>query len=217
VTLARRGLASLVRAGAGVRAKLAAAAGIVVFAGLAGCTSGTATAPPSNSTTGPRTSTSPTSEITDPLDLAKFAANTCSGLTDAQVAPYLGSVGTRKAAPTDNGQVCSILPTDISKPTLGVGVVNIATPTQELLYQAQSNFPWRQKISPIAGYPAVDASRRSGPASGDCATNVAVNDTQSLHIEFTDTEPSGQYYGQSCAPSEALMAELIQAIKSGGS
>lgn len=200
-----------------MRARIAAAVGVVIFAGLAGCTSGATTAPPSGSTTAPTTSTSPKSEITDPLDLAKFAANTCSELTDAQIAPYLGSVNTRKAAPTDNGQVCSILPTDITKPTLGVGVVNIATPTQELLYEAQSNFPWRQKISPIADYPAVDASRRSGPTAGDCATNVAVNDTQSLHIEFTDTEPSGQYYSQACAPSEALMADLINDIKSGGS
>ncbi|HEX3779011.1 MAG TPA: DUF3558 domain-containing protein [Pseudonocardiaceae bacterium] len=182
----------------------------------AGCaSSGTPTAGPTSNDSTPTTSTSPKSEISDPLDLTKFSANVCNGLTATQVAPYLATVGTTKVQQTNNGPVCSVLPTDISKPTLGVGVVNIATPTQELLYEAQSSFPWRQKISPIAGYPAVNASQGNGPPTGDCATDVAVNATQSLHIEFTDTEPSGQYYNQPCAPSEALMAELIQNIKSG--
>jgi hypothetical protein len=96
-------------------------------------------------------------------------------------------------------------------------VINIATPTEELLYESASTLPWRQKISPIAGYPAIDAAQAPNSQQGDCATNVAVNQTQSLHIEFTQVYSSAQNYTTPCVVTEALMAELIQNVKSGGS
>jgi hypothetical protein len=196
----------------------AAASGLVALTLAAGCTSsGTPTAGPTSSDANPATSTAPKSEISDPLDLTKFSANTCGGLTDAQVAPYLGGVRAKNPQSGNNGPVCAILAQGFSGAGLGVGVVNIATPTQQLLYESDSTFPWREKIDPIAGYPAVNDSQGSTSTTGDCATDVAVNDKQSLHIEFTVTSSSDPYYSKPCTVSEAMMAALIQNIKSGGS
>lgn len=190
--------------------------GLVALVWLAGCTaSGTPTGTPTSSATSTAASTTPKSEISDPLDLTKFSADICGGLTDAQVAPYLGTVGARKSQQVSNGPDCAILDQGTSGAGLGVGVVNIATPTQELLYEAQSTSPWRAKISPIAGFPAVDDSQGSGPPTADCSTDVAVNDKQSLHIQFTVTSPTDPNYSKPCTVSEALMALLIQNIKSG--
>jgi hypothetical protein len=111
--------------------------------------------------------------------------------------------------------VCAVLAQTNSGPVLGVGIVNIAAPTQELLYGTTSNYPWRQKISPIAGYPSVDASEAPTSQQGDCTTDVAVNATQGLHIQFTASDQSDPNYAKPCVVSEALMAELIQNIKSG--
>ena len=198
------------------------AAGLVVLTVAAGCTtSGTPTAsggPTPGSVSGSAssvTSTTRKSQIADPLDLGKLTANVCGGLTDAQVGPYLGPVGERNPQKENNGPVCAILAQGTSGTGLGVGVINIATPNQELLYEAHSIFPWREKISPIAGYPAVDASQGASPTTGDCATDVAVNDEQSLHIQFTAVSPSDHNYSKPCSVSEALMAVLIQNIKSG--
>lgn len=201
-----------------MRARFAAtvATGLVALTLVAGCTSsGTPTAGPTSSDSAPVTSTTPQSEVTDPLDLTKLAANICGGLTDAQVGQYLGTVGKRNPQQVTNGPLCSILDQGTSGAGLGVGVINIATPTQELLYEAQTQFPWRKKISPISGYPSVDASEGTNSTTGDCATDVAVNDKQSLHIQFTVTSSSDPYYSKPCSVSEALMAVLIQNVKSG--
>lgn len=201
-----------------MRARFAAAiaSGLVAIVSVAGCTtSGTATGTPTSSAVSPPTSTTPKSEIANPLDLAKFSANVCDGLTDAQAGPYLGTVGARHSQQVSNGPNCAILTQGTSGAGLGVGVVNIATPTQDLLYQSQSLSPWREKINPIAGYPAVDDSQGSGPPTADCSTEAAVNDKQSLHLQFTVTSPSDPNYSKPCTVSEALMAVLIQNIQSG--
>ncbi len=204
------------KAGVGVPIKFAAAAlaGSLLLAGLAGCNSGTTTSPAA-STADPATSTTPKPEITNPLNTNAFAANTCAGLTDAQVAPYLGGLRNKTPEESSNGPLCALLPENISGPTVGVGVSNLATPTQELLYESLQNFPWSRKISPIAGYPAVDASTAYSSTQGDCGTDVAINAKQSLHLQFTDTSTSDPYYTKPCVVTEALMADLIQNIKSG--
>jgi hypothetical protein len=200
-----------------VRARLAAAvlAGGFVLAGLSGCNSDTPAPPPASSTTDPPTSTTQKSEIADPLNLATFATNTCVGLTDAQVAPYMGVVSVKNQKQVSNGIVCSLLPQDVSKPALGIALTNIAAPTQELLYESQQLFPYRQKINPIAGYPTVDSSPDAN-GQDDCVTNIAVNATQSVDVHFSETNPSGEYYAKPCVASEALAALLIQNLKSGG-
>jgi hypothetical protein len=113
--------------------------------------------------------------------------------------------------------VCAVLGQNFDSPGLGVGVVNIGTPTEELLYESAQNAPWRQKINPIDGYPAIDAAQAPSSREGDCATDAAVNENQSLHVEFTQTNSAGSNYTTPCVVAEALMAELIQNIKSGGS
>ena len=194
---------------------------VAVVAGLTlvlttGCNSD---APPASSLSGSTTTTTqaPKSEISAPLNLNGFAANTCAGLTDAQVAPYVGTPRGKSQQSSSNGPVCAVLAQDYGGPSLGVGLANIATPTEELLYESAQNYPWRQKISPIQGYPAINAAQASNSQQGDCATNVAVNATQSLHIEFTQTNPSGQNYTTPCSVTNTLMADLLQNIKSGGS
>lgn len=202
-----------------MRARFVAAAVASALATLtlsAGCTaSGTPTAGSTSITSSPTTSATPKSEIAEPLDLTKLSANICNGLTDAQVAPYLGTVDARHPQQVSNGPNCAILTAGTSGAGLGVGVVNIATPTQELLYESDSNFPWRKKISPISGYPTVDGSQADNSTTGDCTTDTAVNNTQSLHVEFTVTSPSDPNYSKPCLVSEAIMAVLVQNIKSG--
>lgn len=200
-----------------MRARLVttAVAGLVALAGVVGCTSGPTTTPPASTTNQPSTSATPKSEIANPLDLTKLAANICNGLTDVQVEPYSGTPRKKNPEQTSNGPVCAILAQTNSGPALGVGVVNIAAPTEDLLYATTSNYPWRQKINPIAGYPSVDASEGSDSQSGDCTTDVAVNATQGLHIQFTASVTSDPNYTKPCTVSETLMAELIQNIKSG--
>jgi hypothetical protein len=137
-------------------------------------------------------------------------------LTDSVVSTYVGTPRGKKQQSSTNGPICAVLGQSYDSPSLGVGVTNIATPTEELLYESDHNYPWRQKISPIAGYPAVDASQAASSQQGDCATRAAVNATQSLYIQFTQTNPSGQNYTTPCSVTEALMAELIQNLKAGG-
>jgi hypothetical protein len=198
-----------------VRTRFAAGVlgGVVLVGALGGCGAGsTVTGSPQGRA--PATSTSPRPQIADPLDLGHLTANTCAGLTAAQVAPYLGALGHTKADTADNGPLCDYLAADVSKPLLAIGVINVPTPTQDLLYGSAANLPWRKRIDPIAGYPAIDASADAG-AQGDCATSIAVNDTQSLNVHFAETDPTGQYYANPCRASETLAAQLIKNIQSG--
>lgn len=192
-----------------------ALAGSVALVGLAGCNSG----PTTGSTTSdppPTTSAAPRSEISSPLNLSKFAADVCSGLTDAQVTPYTGAINKKSAQSGTNGPNCAVLPSDTAKPSVGLALENIAAPTQDLLYQTLAQFPWRQKISPIAGYPAADSSTAHDSQSGFCNTNVSLNDQQNVQVQFQDVESSDPYYAKPCTVSEALAAEVIQNIQAGG-
>lgn len=200
-----------------VRSKfLVAAFAVVSLVAIAGCQSGSTTTGSSSSDPAPPTSTSAKPAISNPLSTTKFAADTCSGLTDAQIAPYLGSLRSKTSSPATNGPGCALLPSNYSGPTVGISVVNIAAPSQDLLYQSFSNFPWRQKINSIAGYPAVDGSNADSSQKGDCITAVAVNDTQSVQAQFTATQSSDPNYLKPCTVSEALVAQLIQNIQAGG-
>lgn len=202
-----------------VRSKLvvAALAGGVVLAGLAGCNSGSGVgATTSDSAPATTTSSAPKSEISHPLDLTKYAADVCTGLTDSQVTVYTGAIGKKNPGSGSNGPDCTFVPANTDKPAVGLGVENIATPTQDLLYQSLEQFPWRQKISPIAGYPAADSSTARDSQSGYCNTNVSLNDKQSVQVQFQDAENSDPYYTKPCTVTEALAAEVIQNIQAGG-
>jgi hypothetical protein len=179
---------------------------------LTGCS--TTVSPPAVGASPVATSTIPKSEISNPLDISKFTADACAGLTAAQVAPYLGAVEGKDPGRSSRGPLCTFQPQDVTGPSLGVGEVDIATPTEESLYESEGSFPWRRKISPIASYPAVNASADPG-GQGDCTAQVAVSDTQNLHVEFTATDKAGPYYQRPCVAATALMALLIQNIKSG--
>lgn len=137
-------------------------------------------------------------------------------LTDSQITPYTGTIGKKSPQSGTNGPNCAILPSDTSKPAVGLALENVAAPTQELLYESLQQFPWRQKISPIAGYPAADSSTAHDSQSGFCNTNVALNDRQNVQVQFQDTENSDPYYIKPCTVSEALAAEVIQNIQAGG-
>lgn len=205
-----------------VRSKVIAAVvtGCIALVGIAGCNSGSAS-PPSGSTTSPATSTAPKSEIANPLDPSKVASDVCTAFTDAQLAPYLGALTGKDPKTIDNGPLCTYRPQNPTGPTVGAAVVNIAAPTQDLLYQSQGNFPWRQKISPIGGYPAVNASTAQNPSDpaqgGDCSTDVAINDKQYIGVDFSATDTSDPNFTKPCTVSEALAAIMIQNIHAGGS
>jgi hypothetical protein len=207
-----------------VRSKVLAflAMGGVAFVMVAGCTSGStgSAVPSSGSSSSPATSTAPKSEIADPLSVDKLAGDICSGFTDAQLAPYLGELDGKDASTVGNGPLCTFRPKAPLGPTVGGAVANISAPTQEALYESQRGFAWRQKISPIAGYPAVDASLAGNPTDpaqgGDCSTDVAVNDKQYIGVDFSVTNKSDPNFAKACTISEALAALLVQNIKSGG-
>ena len=130
----------------------------------------------------------------------------------------MGALSRKDQQTTSNGPECVYNPKSAMGASVGVSVVNIASPTQELLYETQRLLPWRKKISPIAGYPAVDSSSRADPAqAGECVTLVAVNDKQSLHVDFSAIDPSDPNFAKPCTVSEALMAELLQTVQAGGS
>lgn len=196
--------------------------GGIAFLAVAGCTSGaTGSATPSSSSTGAPTATAPKSEITDPLNVDKLASDICSGLTDAQLAPYLGVLDGKDPSTIDNGPLCTFRPKNPLGPTVGGAIANIPAPTQELLYESQRGFPWRQKISSIASYPAVNASTTSNPSDpahgGDCSTDVAINDKQYIGVDFSVTDNSDPNFTKPCTVSEALAQAMVQNIKAEGS
>jgi hypothetical protein len=185
-------------------------AGVLVLTGCGTTVSPRAVSAPPDTPT----SATSTSVISDPLDISKFAADTCSGLTAAQVSPYLGALDRKIPHESSQGTVCTFEAKNLAAPALGIGESDAAAPTEELLYESVQNVPWRQKIDPIASYPAVDSSATAS-GKGDCATDVSISDTQNLHGEFRNTGGTGPHYESPCVPAEALMALLIENIKSG--
>lgn len=208
--------------GGTVRSKFVATvlAGSFAVLAIAGCTSDP-TPPPANSggaTTSTTTSAAPTSTIVNPLSTTKLSSDLCSGFTDAQLSPYLGALSSKDHQSTDNGPQCVYNPQNPLGASVGVAVISTPSPTQQSLYDSQRLLPWRQKISPIAGYPAVDSSSKANPAqAGECVTIAAVNEQQSLHIDFSAIDQSDANFAKPCTASEALMAELIQNVQAGGS
>ncbi|HEY4458003.1 MAG TPA: hypothetical protein VGN81_27055, partial [Pseudonocardiaceae bacterium] len=72
---------------------------------LAGCTSGGSAIPQRSQATAPVTSSTPKSEVTDPLNVDKLAGDICSSFTDAQLAPYLGALAGKDTGSSVNGPV----------------------------------------------------------------------------------------------------------------
>lgn len=207
--------------GGTVRSKISAAivVGGIALVALAGCTSGSATPQHGSggtTTTTSATSTAPQSEIANPLDVSKLSNSVCSGLTDAQVAPYMGAIASKTVQSTDNGPQCAYLPQKSGGPTASVTVMNLAAPTEDSLYATQAELPWRQKIPAISGFPAVNASSTFDPATGgECITLAAVNAKQTLRIDFSLTDSSDANFAKPCTVSQALMPDLIQNVQAG--
>lgn len=188
--------------------------GGIAFVAAVGCGPDSTAPPLATSTTG-TTPTTPQSQISKPLDISKFTADICSGLTDAQLAPFMAAVGSKDPQTDTYPPICTFQPKDPVNAATTIGVQNTAAPTQELVYESLANFPWRQKIDAIASYPAANASTSGNSTGGECETLAAVNAKQALYIQFSDTNTSDQNYAKPCTVSDELMAELIQNIQAG--
>jgi hypothetical protein len=208
------------------RAVLAGSAAVAAVA-LAGCGPNTGpvaepTGPGSIPSSFPQSqSPDPTgsaSQISQPLDTAKLEANVCAGLTDGQLIVYMGGIRKKDVQTGTNGPVCVTFPADAHQPDVSISVQNIPAPTEDALYDSLQMFPWRQKVDPILGYPAVDSAPGSNAStSGQCETTVAVNDSHTVMVQFSAImAQSNQYYSKACTASEALAKELVQNLKTGG-
>lgn len=189
--------------------------GIAVVA-IAGCTSGPTSPSDGGTTTAAPVTSASKSEIASPLDISKFSGDTCSGLTDSQIAPYMAELRNKQQQAGDNGPICTFMPKNPLGPTVTIGVQNTATPTQDSLYDSLSNFSWREKIPAVSGYPAANASTAGNSTGGDCETVVAVNEKQNLYVQFSDTSESDPNYAKPCTVSNSLVAAMIQNIQAGG-
>ncbi|HWE89539.1 MAG TPA: DUF3558 family protein, partial [Pseudonocardiaceae bacterium] len=150
-----------------------------------------------------------------PLDVAKVTNDPCSGLTAAQLAPYMGTLQRSTKSQYNNGTGCLFEPADGHQAGIGVLVCPSNSGPGTL---TQSGFPWQEPAGDIAGYPAEHQSQggASGPATGDCQTMVAVSNQASLAVYIDDSEPDYKYYTDACTAADKLAAELIANIKGGG-
>jgi hypothetical protein len=147
--------------------------------------------------------------------VAKVTNDPCSGLTAAQLAPYMGTLQRSTKSQYNNGTGCLFEPVDGNQPSFSV----LAYPSNSgpgTLTQA--SFPWQESAGNIAGYPAEHQSQggASGPVTGDCQTMVAVSDQASVAVYMDDANPNYQYNKTACVPTDKLAAELIANIKGGG-
>ena len=182
--------------------------GIAALA-LAGCsgTGGTA-GPTTGASTTTATSSGPT--ISNPLDTTKFQQDLCSGLTPAQLAPYMGQVGNKNAVSKTDNAGCDLHPADIHKPAVSIDFYPKLGPSA--MIASGSNFPYFKNLDPIQGYPAQDSSM-ANPPNGQCGTSISVSDHVTVGVQVQLTDTSSQYYNNTCAASEALASLLLDNIK----
>ncbi|MFC0433282.1 DUF3558 family protein [Kutzneria buriramensis] len=185
--------------------------GIAALA-LAGCnnnTGGTAGPSPSSTTATAGTSTA----VANPLDTTKLQQNLCTGLTAAQLTPYVGQVKNTSSVNKTDYSGCDMFPTDVHMAAVSVNVYPNTTPSA--MIAANSNFPYSKNLAPIQGYTARDTSLLPQP-QGKCATAVAVADHVVVEVEVEQSDASSQYYNNTCAASEALVTTLVGNLKASG-
>lgn len=185
--------------------------GIAALA-LAGCSGTGGTAGP---TTGASTTTATSSAdtVSNPLDTTKFQQNLCSGLTPAQLAPYMGQVRSTNPASKPDNAGCDLLPVDNDMATVSINFYPKLGPSA--MIASGSNFPYSKNLNPIQGYPAQDSSQ-TNPPNGECGTSVSVSNQVTVEVSVQQANRSSQYYNNTCAASEALILLLLDNIKTSG-
>jgi hypothetical protein len=183
--------------------------GVAVLA-LAGCNNNTGgTAAPTSTTT----TTSSAPAIANPIDTANYQKNLCAGLTSAQLAPYVGNVGTSSVDNEAKHSSCSMHPQDTHMATVYFEIYPSQTVTE--MFASAANFPYSKKLDPIQGYPAQTTSQ-GNPPDGECGTTIAVSDHVVVGISAQASSKSYQYYNNMCAVTEALAPQLISNLKASG-
>jgi hypothetical protein len=185
--------------------------GGVAALALTGCSNPGGTASPITgaSTT---TATSSADKVSNPLDTTKLQQNLCSGLTPAQLAPYMGQVGTSSPVNQSDYTGCNLHPADINMASVAITVYPKLGPSA--LIATSGNYPYAKQLSPIQGYTAQDTSTAT-PPNGICSTAAAVSDHVSVEVQVQVGKTS-QYYNNTCAASEALLPLLLDNIKASG-
>jgi hypothetical protein len=187
--------------------------GGVAALALTGCT------PQTGGSGGPTTATSTTTAssaptIANPLNTANYQKNLCGGLTAAQLAPYVGTVGDSGNVDGQSGSSsCGLHPKDNSMATVYLAIY--PTQTASDMLASASNFPYSKKLDPIQGYPALTTSQ-GNPPNGECGTSVAVADHVVVEVSAQASSSSFQYYNNMCAVTEALAPQLVSNLKTSG-
>jgi hypothetical protein len=152
--------------------------------------------------------------VANPLDVSEVEADPCSGLTPAQLEPYMGAIRNSTKNVTRNGTVCSFHPVDLNRQSIGFLVFpDIGGPAGVL----RGTFPFKQQVGAIGGYPAVhQAQAPDGPQRGECETVVAVSDKAAIAVYPKSITESDPHYRNMCVVSDKLAEVAIVNLKSGG-
>jgi hypothetical protein len=194
---------------------IAVACGIAVLA-VAGCSS---KIKPGQASPAPSSVPAPTSSvpaIVNPLDTNKLQADPCSGLTAAQLAPYMGPIRTVERADADNGPGCNWFQEDGHLAGASMHVYPKLAGVNGL-YDSGSFFPYFERAGLVGGYPATHSAQGTGPqTSGDCETTVAVAEHGIFGVYVTASNPAYAHYKDMCTVSDALVVAAIDNLKKAG-
>jgi hypothetical protein len=167
----------------------------------------------------PSTSESRSSQIADPLNTDALVKNPCGALIDAQLTPYMGAVRKKQPQASGNGQQCVLFPASDDQPTITSSVLIVTGGSQDNLYASASSFAYRKRIDPIDGYPSLSASLLpNGPSRGECQVEAAVANERTIVVDFdASSAQSSAHFADPCGAAHALVEQIIQNIKAGGS
>ncbi|AHH93626.1 DUF3558 domain-containing protein [Kutzneria albida] len=184
---------------------------------LTGCSTQQPGTPDGKPTTGSTTATSGSTSVTNPLNTSKILDSPCEGLTDAQLAPYQGAVGSKQKGSGANSRVtCTWFAADVKKPAIFLNIFP-KLGGQAGMENAGKSFPYFKKADPIQGYFTTHLSQGAdGPQTGDCQTDIAANDQVVLEVRGQTTTATDPNYTDMCKATDALMTALIGNLKNGG-
>ncbi|MFC5101217.1 DUF3558 family protein [Kibdelosporangium philippinense] len=158
-----------------------------------------------------------TPAIAKPLSVQKVQGDMCSGLTSAQLMPYMGAIG--KQAP---GKDAADTPLCAWSPNNG-RMANVTlyadgnSENADNLYEKRFGDNFFEKIPLLAGYPAVRVSARAdGPKRGDCMTIAAVSDRATITVFANTVGEEFPHYASMCTVSDRLAEAAIQNLKAAG-
>jgi len=155
--------------------------------------------------------------IANPLSVGELARDVCSGLTEAQLTPYMGTIRRRESSEDvrkvpfcgwdpDSGHMASV-----------ALYANVDSDNVADLYERRLGDNFFEKVPLIAGYPAVRRSQApDGPTHGDCLVTVAVAERATVAVYSNTVGKDFQYYTSMCAVSEKLAAAAVENLKARG-